>query len=486
MDTVSPMSHSDADRRPVLVGVGTCHDHVDPTELLVRAALAAAVDAGSARLLAQVEEIAIPRGTWAAKNPGAVVAQRVGAPLARTVIADVGVPQQTLVSRALSAIREGSISVALVLGAEARAWSAAQRRAGLTDDQPDGDRAPDVVLTPGRVIVSDAEIAARFWDPVQQYATIDQALLYAEGGTVGEIDELWDRFNRVAGDNPLAAFPERRDAAALRSATSDNRPLAAPYRKWHSTQWNVDQAAALLLCSAAAARAAGVDPQRLVHPVVALESSFLATLPERRHMHRWPAMEVLGAAATRALAGRGLHTIEHVELYSCFPAAVRTQQRALGLPFDGTPTITGGMAFAGGPFNNFTYQATAAMVQRLRADRGSLGMLTTVSGLLTKPGLMVWSATPPEELVIANLEHEAAEVTETVELATAYDGPATVVAATAVYAGDDPSEAIVIADTADGRRCVARSDDPAVAAAADALQLIGARVTVAGPSFRHR
>ena len=483
-DTVSSMPQLDADRQPVLAGVGICHDHVDPTELMVRAATAAAEDAGAGRLLAMVEEIAIPRGTWSAKNPGALVAQRLGAPNARTVIADVGVPQQTLVSRALSAIRDGSLSVALVLGAEARAWSSAQRRADLSDEQPDGDGTPDVVLTPGRVIVSEAEIAARFWDPVQQYATIDQALLHAEDGAVGEIDDLWARFNAVAGTNPWAAFPDRRDADALRSPANDNRPLAAPYRKWHSTQWNVNQSGALLLCSAAAARAAGVDPQRIVHPVVALESSFLATLPERREMHRWNAMEVLGRAASRALGGRALSTIEHVELYSCFPAAVRTQQRALDLPLAGTPTITGGMAFAGGPFNNFTYQATAAVVQRLRGDPGSLGMVTTVSGLLTKPGLMIWSTSAPLDLTIADLADEAAAATPTVELALAYDGAATVAAATAVYVGDEPSEAIVIADTADGRRCVARSDNPALAAAAHALHLIGAQVSVSGAQFR--
>src|SRR4029079_6607639 len=88
---------------------------------------------------------------------------------------------------------------------------------------------------------------------------------------------------------------------------------------------------------------------------------------------------------------------EHVELYSCFPAAVRVQQRALRLPLDGTPTVTGGMAFAGGPFNHFTYQATAAIVYPPRAHRGSLAMVSTVSGFLTKPGLAIWSCEPPPD-----------------------------------------------------------------------------------------
>lgn len=477
-----------SDRRPLLVGAGRCAEHVDATELMTRAAFAAADDAGSRALLAQVQQIAMPRGTWSATNPAAVVARRIGALGARTIIADVGVPQQTLISRTLAAIRAGTLSVALVVGGEARAWAAAQRRVGDSDAAADSDQPADEVLTPGRVIVGEAEIAARFWEPVQQYATIDQALLAAEHGTVAEIDELWARYNEVAGGNPNAAFPERRDAAALRASMADNRPLAAPYRKWHSTQWSVDQAAALLLCSEDAARAAGIDPAQALHPRVALESSFLATLPERREMHRWPAMHVLGAAATAALGGRSLATIEHIEVYSCFPAAVRVQQRELGLPLHGTPTITGGMAFAGGPFNNFTFQATVAMAERLRAEPGSLGMVTTVSGLLTKPGLMVWStasaAADRGELLLADLAEQAAAATPTVEVITGYEGPATVVGATAVYADDEPSEAIAIMDTTDGRRIVARSDDPTLAAAADALQLIGTQVAVTGASFR--
>ena len=49
------------------------------------------------------------------------------------------------------------------------------------------------------------------------------------------------------------------------------------------------------------------------------------------------------------------------EVYSCFPAAVRVQQRELGLDPDGTPTLTGGMAFAGGPFNHFVLQSLGVL-----------------------------------------------------------------------------------------------------------------------------
>jgi acetyl-CoA C-acetyltransferase len=469
------------DRRPVLVGVGACTDRVDPVELMVRAARSAAEDAGAASLLDAIEVISIPRGTWGAKNPAGVVAARLGVPAARTVIADVGVPQQTLVSNALGAIRRGDASVVLVVGAEARVWASELRRNGAEPEESDHPTPADSVLTPERVIVSQVEIAARFWEPVQQYAAIEQALLYSEHGDVADIDGLWARFSDVASRNPHAAFPEPRTPDDLRSPSGGNRMLAAPYRKWHSTQWNLDQASALLLCSESVARTVGVERARVLHPLVALESSFQAALPERREIHRWPAMRCLGEAAVDALGGRTLDSIEYTELYSCFPAAVRVQQRELALPRDGTPTITGGMPFAGGPFNHFTYQATVAMAERLRSDPGTLGMITTVSGLLTKPGLMIWSTEPTVDLVVADLAEQASAATDRVALASEHSGPVTVVAATALFDGEEPVEAIVVGENVDGLRCVARSEEADVVAAAASLTLVGASVAVATP-----
>ena len=105
-------------------------------------------------------------------------------------------------------------------------------------------------------------------------------------------------------------------------------------------------------------------------------------------------MGVLGRAAARHI-GRPLHEIPLAEVYSCFPAAVRVQQRELGLDPAGTPTLTGGMAFSGGPFNHFVLQSLRVLGGRLREDPATQGLLTTVSGMLSKPGLAIWSATPP-------------------------------------------------------------------------------------------
>ena len=369
-----------------------------------------------------------------------------------------------------------------VVGGEAKATQLRRSRGGLPPIETDqGEVEPDERWSPRGELMAQPEIDAGIWQPVEQYACIDNALRHAEGIDVAahldEIAALWQRFNRVAADFPDAAFPEPRDAAFLRDPGPGNRPLAFPYAKWHSTQWAVDQAGALVLCSAAVARELGVPVDRWVFPRVLVESSFGISLTRRAELHRWPAMRVLAGAAASHLR-RPLTEIDHVEVYSCFPAAVRVQQRELGLPLDGTPTVMGGMPFAGGPFNNFSYQSTAAIVARLRDAPGTTGMVTTVSGLLTKPGLAVWSTAPGQGALLADLGDLAADATDTREVTGDHHGPATVATYTVTYTDDEPSSAFVIADLDDGRRWIGTSQDTGLLQRGVGDGLIGAIVHV--------
>ena len=478
-------------RTPILVGIGTASADVEPSELMTRALLAAGADTGRSGLLAGIDRIAVPQGSWSYQDPGRLVADGVGASEVRTHLFELGIPQQSLINDALAAIVAGTSEVAAVVGGEARRWARGPgRRVGGQTEDWGSDVQPDVVHRCTGPLLEPVEVTHRLWEPVQQYAMIDNALRAAEGRTLAEhraeIADLWARCNRVAGANPLAAFADPMDAREIDTPSPSNRPLAFPYNKWHSTQWTVDQAAALVFCSAEAARDLGVSTDRWVFPLVGVESGHAASLLRRRRLHTWPAMRVLGEAATARL-GRSLTDVETTEVYSCFPAAVRVQQRALALDIGATPTVTGGMAFAGGPFNNFVLQSMAAVIPAVRADPGSLGLVTTVSGLLTKPGIGVWSAVPDgRPPLLADLAHEAASVTEMVDVVEAfdgYDGDATVATYTVTYEGMDPSRTVALCDTPDGRRCVAISEDADLAQHAVSHELIGAQAWVGEGSF---
>jgi acetyl-CoA C-acetyltransferase len=415
----------------------------------------------------------------------------VGATGATTHLYELGIPQQTIINDAMQAIMGGECEVAVVTGGEAKLWARDRERAGESAaETPQEGVVPDVVHRRPGSLLEPVEVAHRLWDPVQQYAMIENALRAAEGRTLTEhrcdIAALWARFNRVAQTNPRAAFPAPMDADTLNEASRSNRPLSFPYNKWHSTQWTVNQAAALLFCSVETATRIGVPKDRWVFPLAGVDSSHAVSLLRRRKPHAWPAMGVLGRAVADRI-GRSLSEVEMLEVYSCFPAAVRVQQRELGLDHQSTPTVTGGMAFAGGPFNNFVLQGLVDVVDKLRAEPGTLGAVTTVSGLLTKPGIGVWSASPDgAPPLVADLGASCEKETETIgviESLDGYAGDATVVTYTVTFDGMDPVRTVVVCETADRIRCVAISDDSDVAARGTNHELVGSRVRVAEGKF---
>jgi acetyl-CoA C-acetyltransferase len=477
-------------RLPVLVGLGAVAHAAPTVDLLTDAVTAAATDAGAPELLYGVDCIAVPQGTWSLTDPARTVARRIGASRARTILCEIGVSQQEVINHALDRVAAGRADVVVVAGAESRAWA---RDGGVDTDVEHGG--PDEVLARPPDFVAPVEQAAGVvWPAVQQYALIENALaadigLSAEQAR-DEVATLWARFNAVAKGNPEAAFAQPRDAAGIATPGPHNRPLAFPYNKWHSSQWTVNQASALLICSAERARQAGVPAENWLFPHVALHSSESVTLTARRRLEAWPAMGVLGRAAAVHL-GQPLHEFRLAEVYSCFPAAVRVQQRELGLDPAGTPTLSGGMAFAGGPFNHFVLQSLCLLGRRLRDEPHERGLLTTVSGLLSKPGLAVWSATPPDSggLLLADLASEALDATELVPVVD--DPPAATTTArvssfTATYGGEsgfEPVRTVVVADLPDGSRTAATSDDAATARHAVTEGLAGHTVSVKGTTF---
>jgi acetyl-CoA C-acetyltransferase len=477
----------------VLVGLGSSHQSAPVVDLMTAAAEDAGADAGAPALLPMVERIVVPQGSWTLTDPARAVARRVGAPDARTVLGQIGVSQQELINHALSSVERGECEVVLVVGAENRAWARAhEAEVGAEADEA---RPPDLVLTRPPDFVAPVELEAGIaLPPVQQYALIENALASAEGLDLDtqrrDIATLWARFNAVARTNPDAAFPAPLGADDIATPGPSNRPLAFPYNKWHASQWTVDQAAALLICSTARADAAGVPPDRRLYAHAALHSSAAVTLTARRALHAWPAMAVLGRAAAEHL-GTPLRELRLAELYSCFPAAVRVQQRALCLEPDATPTVTGGMTFAGGPFNHFVLTSTVALGRRLRAATPELGLVTTVSGMLSKPGLAVWGAVPPPHgrMLLADLAREGLAATAQLAVAPvppAQATPAAVAAFTVTYGGDggtEPVRTAIVADLPDGVRTAATCEDASTARLAVTEGLAGRTVYVKDTTF---
>jgi acetyl-CoA C-acetyltransferase len=419
----------------------------------------------------------VPRGFWSYRDPARLVAQQLKAGRARTQLAEIGVLQTTLFARACSAIAAGEAEIVLVAGGEAKQRASLAERAGaaaaLTDD---AGAEPDEVWRPAADILSPVELASHLGLPVRQYAVIENALRHAEGRSLevhrNEIASLWSEMSRVTEENPDAWSREFVALDQIRDASAANRMLAFPYTKLHNSQWNVDQAAGLIFTSAALARREGVPESQWIHPRAVVESNYMLPLVHRAELHRCAAFRIAGRRAAE-LASLRLAQLTYLELYSCFPVAVRVQQRELGIPRQQPVTVTGGMAFAGGPLNNFVLQAAVRFAQRLREAPGSSGMLNAVSGMLTKQGVSLWSTQPGPAFAALDVSAEAERATARVEVADGFRGAARVAGYTVLYEGEHPVRTLLLCDAADGRRAVAFSDDGDLARTAVSQELCG-------------
>ncbi len=462
------------DATPVVVGAAeVVHRGGDgfvmcaATDLLIETVAEALGRSGEPSALgSRVGEILVPHGTWPESDPGRAVAEAIGAQGARSVRSELGVLQHTLLARAIGGVAEGRVAAAVVVGGENRWSGVVAAKSGSTVPAPP-DLAlgePDEVITPEEMVISAIEIERNLTTAAHQYAIIESALRHRLGRTVEEHQEalgaLWSRFAAVAAQAPSAWNTDGMDADAIASPSDSNRVIAAPYTKWLISQWNVDQAAALVVTSAGVARELGIDESRWVFPLVTAMSNLVVPMPERDAIDSWPASRIAGAAAFEA-AGVTAEQVDLVDLYSCFPSAVEVQAAELGLGLDRQLTLTGGMTFAGGPYNNYSLQGAAAMVTALLArSEPSVGLTSAVSGLLTKPSVTLWSNRPPahpyRRIDVADRARSATTVRPVDPDLT---GPVTVVGATVVPGRDGTLTTIALVESAAGVRSVVQSTD---------------------------
>jgi acetyl-CoA C-acetyltransferase len=347
------------------------------------------------------------------------------------------------------------------------------------------------VIGDDRAGVGTAELSVGIVAPVHVYALFESVIAHRARHDPAQhraaLGELMAPFTAVAASNHAAWFPVLRTAAELAEIGPDNRLVAEPYPKRMCAFLHVNQGAAVLVTSLATARAAGLA-DRAVFCWSGAETNDVWFPSARPDLGSSPGLR---AAAGAALAGAGT-TVDEIgafDLYSCFPCAVEMAVHALGIaPTDARGlTVTGGLAYFGGPGNNYSLHALATMVDRLR-EHGGTGLVSAMGWYATKHAVGVYGATPPPRGFRHSETAEAQRAIDASALAVAAEaaGPGVVVAATAVLGRDGSvTAAPVIARLPDGRQIAA-------AAAPDELgslagrDLVGERVELSGtpPTYR--
>ena len=468
-------------RTPVVVGVGQVDQRVDPEHAREPLALFAdairAADADTGRpgaLLARADTIAaVQIVSWPYADPGARVAEELGITPRRTVVSTVGGNSpQLLVNEMAAAIVPGDADVVVIGGAESMhaRWRARREpRVHLEWPTDTGTPCPSVVGDP-RPGTNDIEQAHWAVAPTHIYPLFETALRAAAHRTIEEhqaaVGALWARFAAVAAGNPHAWSRVAYSAEEIAQPSADNRMVVFPYTKRMCANIDVDQGAALFLCSYEAARAAGIPDDRLVFLHAGADAHDHFFITDRAALAEAPAIGVAVRSALAA-AGAGVDDVARFDLYSCFPSAVEMAMHALGLRGaehgDDRPlTVTGGLGFAGGPVNNYPTHGIAAMVEACRADPDSLGVTTALGWYATKHSVGVWSSRPPDAFTRVDpaVTQAEADALPRRESAGIFAGTMTIEATSVVMDRDGaPTVAIVTGLRPDGTRGMANSRD---------------------------
>jgi acetyl-CoA C-acetyltransferase len=241
----------------------------------------------------------------------------------------------------------------------------------------------------------------------------------------------------------------------------------------------VDQAAAVILCSLGTARALGIAEERLVYPHAASEAVVVRYLSERETLDAEPPQGIVGRRALE-LAGAEAAQMAHLDFYSCFPVAVQLAAEALGIEPGRPLTVTGGLTFAGGPFNSYVLHAIATLMERLRGDPGSRGLVTSVGGFFSKHAAGVYGSQPPQAGFRWEDCGDAVRALPGRSYVADFCGDAELETYTVSYPGEGAPRAIAACRTSDGARCWATSDDPELLSQLQAEDLCERAVAVDG------
>jgi len=487
---------------------------LDAIDVMSAAVAEALVDCGGRGVRAAVDTLAVAAGLFSFPDPAALVADIVGiatrcgrseagpgearrtretgrageAPdsRVRTVLTSWGGNTPiAFVGELAERIQRGEIDVAVFTGGETNATRRALRRRGESLPQRQApDSTPELWGPPLRM--GEGVVSERGGEhPRNNYAVLDSAIRAHRGETLDEARDraaqLWAGFAAVAAANPHAADRSGPNAQQIRDPSLRNRMVSWPYTKAMCANNHVDQAAALVVMSAEAADRLGVPGEQRVYVHDTVNTVDTDSLLERPAIHHVPALEL--AARTVAERWGPPSGIDHIDLYGCFPSIVSHSIDLLGLPADRPLTVTGGLGFAGAPLNFAAGQSLVAMVQALRAEPGSRGMVQGNGGQAAKHAFGLYSATPPAR------PHECLRLDGREPSPAAADpnrsGPAVIDGVTVEYSPEGPERAVLIARFGDGRRAWANAFDPAILEAFTTVECVGTPGFVHAGGFRY-
>jgi len=232
--------------------------------------------------------------------------------------------------------------------------------------------------------------------PMQFYGLMETArrseLGMSKEAYAVEMGSAFAPFSRVAARHPYAQFPRALSVEEIITPAPGNPILVSPYTRNLVAKDGVNQAAAVILTSVGRAKAMGIPENKWVYLHGCADTTELP-LTERKLLGRSLALEqALNGALS--MAHKSADEIRHFDIYSCFPVVVLNSCDILNIGVNDTRplTQTGGLPYFGGPGNNYSMHGIASMVETLRSEPGSFGLVLGNGGFMSRFSVGIYSS----------------------------------------------------------------------------------------------
>ena len=130
-------------------------------------------------------------------------------------------------------------------------------------------------------------------------------------------------------------------------------------------------------------------------------------------------------------------------IYIVASVAIEMFAESLQIPLNKSCTITGGMSFAGGPLNHYVLTSTNQLIRKLRAMPEKIGLITGVSGVMTKQSYALWSGKFIQDFNFKDVTNEVIEIEKPINLSNKSSGIAKIISYTIIEEKINCKKAII-------------------------------------------
>ena len=134
------------------------------------------------------------------------------------------------------------------------------------------------------------------------------------------------------------------------------------------------------------------------------------------------------------------------------------------------------MPFAGGPLNNYMLHSTIQTVMKIREKNNEIGLVTCVSGMMTKQALAIWGKDPLMDFESKDVTKEAVKLEIPVPMSKQSNGEAKAIGCTALYENHTSIKAVFYAEDSQGHRLVLTSTNKEIIKEVERKECLGKKI----------